>query len=314
MAARLGEDFLYICHMTPFISIIIPFYGTADPVLLQRCITSIREQGMEEGSYEIIVADDESQTTGGARNRGMQQAHGEYLFFVDADDILVPNTLRSCLPLLKLYSPDILKFGFKEFTSASSLEKQNPTNQLPSYAEYSSGAHFMALNNFTGVVWAHFFRRSLLETSSLYFSKTSLFEDEEFVAKAYFFARKMLVTSYKVYGYYCSSSSLTRMIAEDGCRRRVSDFKEMLFRLKAFSQACQSDASVERLEALNRRIHFLVIDYIRQMWRNKCGINEMNRQLAILKQAGLVPLPYKKYSWKYRLVCPAINVYIRFVI
>lgn len=56
------------------------FYGTADPVLLQRCITSIREQGMEEGSYEIIVADDESQTTGGARNRGMQQAHGEYLF------------------------------------------------------------------------------------------------------------------------------------------------------------------------------------------------------------------------------------------
>lgn len=80
----------------------------------------------------------------------MQQAHGEYLFFVDADDILVPNTLRSCLPLLKLYSPDILRFGFKEFTSASSLEKQNPTNQLPSYVEYSSGAHFMALNNFYG--------------------------------------------------------------------------------------------------------------------------------------------------------------------
>lgn len=314
MAARLGEDFLYICDMTPFISIIIPFYGTADPVLLQRCITSIREQGMEEGSYEIIVADDESQTTGGARNSGMKQAHGEYLFFVDADDILVPNTLLSCFSLLKLYSPDILKFGFQEFTCVSSLEKQNPTNQLPSYVEYSSGAHFMALNNFTGVVWTHFFRRSLLETSSLYFSKTSLFEDEEFVAKAYFFARKMLVTSYKVYGYYSSSSSLTRMIAENECRRRVSDFKEMLFRLKAFSQACQSDASVERLEALNRRIHFLVIDYIRQMWRNKCSINEMNRQLAILKQEGLVPLPYKKYSWKYRLVCPVINVYIRFVI
>ena len=172
----------------------------------------------------------------------------------------------------------------------------------------------MALNNFTGVVWTHIFRRSMLETSSLYFSETSFFEDEEFVAKAYLFARKMLVTSYKVYGYYCSSSSLTRMIAEDECRRRVSDFKEMLFRLKAFSQACQSDASVEHLEALNRRIHFLVIDYIRQMWRNKCSINEMNRQLAILKQAGLVPLPYKKYSWKYRLVCPVINVYIRFVI
>lgn len=297
--------------MTPFISIIIPFYGTADPVLLQRCITSIREQGMEEGSYEIIVADDESQTTGGARNRGMQQAHGEYLFFVDADDILVPNTLRSCLPLLKLYSPDILRFGFKEFTSASSLEKQNPTNQLPSYAEYSSSAHFMALNNFTGVVWAHFFRRSLLETSSLYFSKTSLFEDEEFVAKAYFFARKMLVTSYKVYGYYRSSSSLTRVNVDEKCRKRILAFKEMLFRLKAFSQ---SVTSAGRLEALDRRIHFLVIDYIRQMWRNKCSMREINQRLAVLKQNGLVPLPYKNYSWKYCLVCPVINVYIRLVI
>lgn len=158
------------------------FYGTADPVLLQRCITSIREQGMEEGSYEIIVADDESQTTGEhvivECNKRMVN-----IFFVDADDILVPNTLRSCLPLLKLYSPDILRFGFKEFTSASSLEKQNPTNQLPSYAEYSSSAHFMALNNFTGVVWAHFFRRSLLETSSLYFSKTSLLKMKSLLPK-----------------------------------------------------------------------------------------------------------------------------------
>lgn len=66
--------------MSPFISIVIPFYGTADPVLLQRCLDSIRRQGMEEGSYEIIVADDENRTTGGARNNGMQQAHGEYLF------------------------------------------------------------------------------------------------------------------------------------------------------------------------------------------------------------------------------------------
>ena len=121
--------------MSPFISIIIPFYGTADPVLLQRCLDSIRRQGMEEGSYEIIVADDESQTTGGARNNGMQQAHGEYLFFVDADDVLLPNTLPSCLSLLRLYSPDILKFGFQELTCYFSLERQNLINQSLSYVD-----------------------------------------------------------------------------------------------------------------------------------------------------------------------------------
>ena len=61
----------------------------------------------------------------------------------------------SCLPFCWNYTPDILRFGFKEFTSASSLEKQNPTNQLPSYVEYSSGAHFHGIGIiFTGVVWA----------------------------------------------------------------------------------------------------------------------------------------------------------------
>lgn len=55
--------------MSPFISIVIPFYGTADPVLLQRCLYSIRQQWMEEGSYEIIVADDNGKGLGGARIR-----------------------------------------------------------------------------------------------------------------------------------------------------------------------------------------------------------------------------------------------------
>lgn len=293
--------------MTPFISIIIPFYGTADPVLLQRCITSIREQGMEEGSYEIIVAEDESQTTGGARNSGMQQAHGEYILFIDADDVLLPNTLLPCFSLLKQYSPDILRFDFQELSCNPFWEKKDLSNQPLSYTEYLSGAAFMVLNNFTGVVWTHFFRRGMLKAVSLYFSETSFFEDEEFVAKAYFYARKMLVTSYKVYGYFCLPTSLSRAFAEDKCRERVDAFKDMLFRLREFSLASQSDTLP--VKALNRRVCFLTIDYIRQMRRNKCSIKEINRQLAILKQEGLLPLPRKGYSWKYRLVAPVINAY-----
>lgn len=302
-----GKDFLYICPMSPYISIIIPFYGTADKALLQRCLDSIHRQGMEEGSYEVIVADDVNQTTGGARNNGIRQAQGEYMLFVDADDVLLPHALCPCLSLLRQYSPDILKFGFQEFSRNSSLEKRRLPNQPLPYVEYVSGAGFMALNNFTGVVWTHFFRKSLLETSSLCFSETSFFEDEEFVAKAYFYARKMLVTPYKVYGYFCLPTSLTRVPAEEECRKRVAAFKDMLFRLQEFYSISQ--CSVQPAKALSRRIRFLVIDYIRQMWRNKCSIKEINQELAVLKQEGLLPLPNENYGWKYRLVFPVVNVY-----
>ena len=293
--------------MTPFISIIIPFYGTADPVLLQRCLDSIREQGMEEGSYEVILSEDASRTIGGARDVGMQSARGEYLFFVDADDWLLPNSLLPCLKLLENHSPDILKLGFQRTSRCLPSE---PAYAIPSCTAYSSGADYMLRNNFMGVVWAHFFRRSFLETAGIRFSKTDWFDDEEFVAKAYFFAGKMLVTSYKVYAYYNASSSLTKTFTAEACRKRMVGFKEMLARLITFNSAYQSQGSLVRSEALGRRIRFLTIDYIRQMRRNKYTFKEINHELRILKQEALLPLPDRKYSWKYTSVRWLLNMYV----
>lgn len=299
--------------MEPFLSIIIPFYGTADPVLLQRCITSIQAQQMEEGSYEIIVSQDPTQTTGGARNSGMQEARGEYVFFVDADDLLLPHSLLPCIELLKDHAPDILKFGFQAFSrSLPSQSRHLPSCPLP-FVSYPSGADFMLSNNFTGVVWAHLYRRSFLISSSALFYETSLFDDEEFVAKAYCHARKMLVTSHKVYAYYHSPTSLTKASSETDCRRRVLAFKAMLFRLIAFNTFLQDEDTSSRTAALNRRISFLTIDYIRQMRKNHCGIKEINRELFALLQEGQLPLPDRRYSWKYTLVRYLLNVYIRII-
>lgn len=298
--------------MSPFLSIIIPFYGSADRVLLERCVASIRKQGMEEGSYEIILAQDNSQTTGGARNSGLLQAQGEYILFVDSDDLLMPDALPSCLALLKRQSPDILRFGFREFSRhLPSRGRRSPGTPL-SYQSYPSGGSYMLRHNFTGVVWAHFYRRAFLEQYAIRFTETSHFDDEEFVAKAYFFSGPMLLTPFEVYAYYRSPSSLTLDATEEQCRKRIVAFKEMIDRLIAFKSIVRSAPHLNAgIKGLNRRIHFLTIDYIRQMRRNKLGIREMNRELALLKRQDLLPLPAEPYSWKYRLVRLVVNAYIR---
>lgn len=97
-------------------SVVIPVYNVKD--YLEKCVDSVLAQDC--GDYEIILVDDgstdgvspelcdryalaspdrirvihqENQGLGGARNTGMEAARGEYLFFVDSDDRIVPHAL-----------------------------------------------------------------------------------------------------------------------------------------------------------------------------------------------------------------------------
>lgn len=100
------------------VSIIVPVYNAQDS--LERCLMSIIRQSYPQ--WELILVDDGSQDdsleickrysekdsrirvihteNGGvssARNTGIENAHGEYISFVDADDMIHPVFLSECL-------------------------------------------------------------------------------------------------------------------------------------------------------------------------------------------------------------------------
>jgi len=109
---------------TPFISIIIPCYNNA--ATIAETLSSATEQSY--GSIEIVVVDDgsndnsiaiieaffsqskhlnykiihqENQGPSSARNRGVSQSSGSFLFFLDADDSLHPDAIRQFEAVLK---------------------------------------------------------------------------------------------------------------------------------------------------------------------------------------------------------------------
>ena len=97
------------------LSFIVPFYNV-EPYI-EECVRSLYAQDIPQEEYEVICVDDcspdgsraiverlqkeyptlrllihtENKRQGGARNTGMRESNGKYVWFVDADDYIQPN-------------------------------------------------------------------------------------------------------------------------------------------------------------------------------------------------------------------------------
>lgn len=290
--------------MKPLLSIIIPFYGNADRKQLDACVESVRRQQMDEKNYELIIADDHGKGLGAARNNGMKQARGIYLLFMDADDVLFPDTLSQCFDLLKMYEPDMLSFGY-EYISSQTEKPQ--TNHHFNTEIYISGAEYMVDHNYLGTAWRHFFLREWLEDIDLHFAEGVYHEDEAFIAKAYFMAGTTVITDLVMYGYVQHHASILNSKEQTMQHKRINDFLGQLIELKKYLHTHEASTSELQHKALRRRISFLTIDFFFQLKRNQCSIKQWYNYVHALKKQELLPLPYGPYSTKYTMARSVIN-------
>lgn len=292
--------------MNPKISIIIPFFGKADEKLLTRCLSSIHSQNIDRQVYEIIIADDNGQGVYAARNNGIIQAKGNYIFFVDADDYLFPGTLDKCLSVLDKKQPDMLSFRFRH---TNENETSEPENQSCKEIYYPSGADYMFHNNYFGTVWRYFIRRELILNNNLSFCLRTHHQDEIFCAEAYFTAGPIIDLSLTVYAYCKQKNSLVHHRGASQRQERISDFRHILTALQVFLKN-HPEATELQVKALNRRIHFLTIDFLCQLLRNHCSFSQFRQQVRDLAENNLLPLPANKYNIKYMLAQPVVNLLV----
>ena len=135
------------------LSFIIPNYQT-EPRLLFLCLKSINNNYKNE--IEIIIVDDGSsehyrknvynntvfqdrrivviyKDNGGvssARNIGIREARGDYVTFVDADDVVSGNFVEESLLIGKQFNADIVIGGMKSIEKMSDLEQIRQSEKI----------------------------------------------------------------------------------------------------------------------------------------------------------------------------------------
>lgn len=162
----LEEKQLKTCSK-PFISVIIPTLNRLD--LLKKTISSVKKQDFD--NYEIIIVDDGSsdgtveefqdksdsvrfftqnhQGPGAARNLGALNSRGEYLTFLDSDDVWFPWTLSTIVEVIKQGNyPSVVGGSITEFSEDSELTF---TQKAPlSFVFTSNYADSQNLGSFVG--------------------------------------------------------------------------------------------------------------------------------------------------------------------
>ncbi|GEN95253.1 glycosyltransferase family 2 protein [Pediococcus ethanolidurans] len=200
------------------LSVIIPVFNVEKYV--EDCIKSVLKQDYK--NFEIIVVDDGSTDSSGkickelarnndkiklicqenmglsqARNSGMLQAVGEYVLFVDSDDVLIPNSLNQIMKFIHQKQPDFLKFGFKTIPQNYKIDAKNFSAQsVEIQAKISRNEMLDKL--LTGKIpnysWSFIAKKSIYVDNGITFPRNRLYED--------------LATSYRV---IAASTTLYKM-------------------------------------------------------------------------------------------------------
>ena len=133
-----------------YLSFLIPVYNVGK--WLDACLESIRVQ---KGDWECILVDDGStdgseekcdriaaedtrfrvihQKNSGvsaARNRGLEAARGEWIWFIDADDVIHPEALVYLEQKLKQTAADFVYFDYLHGENISFLDEVLPENSV----------------------------------------------------------------------------------------------------------------------------------------------------------------------------------------
>lgn len=267
------------------LSFIIPIYNAER--YLAECLDSIYATSINERAFEVICVNDcspdssrevvllyqkvhknlvlidhaENKKAGGARNTGLAAAKGEYVWFVDADDTIVPSALYTILEACETNDLDALCFNYSLWYSGRKKEEHVFEKSL----KVQKGADFLMDVFGDGIIYhlgyavRAVYRRLVLMEHNVRFPEHLIYgEDTTFMAEGVMCGERVMAVDDVLYNYRqeVATSSSAQLADMKGERIYESIFRagELVVALKDKA----SQISVPLAEAIEKGLPWFV--------------------------------------------------------
>lgn len=213
---------------TYLISIVIPVFNQEKYIkdCLLSCInqtyTNIEVIVVNDGSNDnsvieikkisdqdqrIKIVEQRNQGVNIARRVGLKYSNGDYIFFMDSDDLLPTNSINSLVNNINSFNIDIVAGDVK-------LIYPKGTEKIRKYSRYAngSGEDFLTylLENQLHYLWGKLYSKKLLTNEKIEFHQLPIGEDQILLCQLGVLAREVKTTNEICYYYKLNNESVTR--------------------------------------------------------------------------------------------------------
>lgn len=299
----------------PLLSVIIPFYNNER--FLDASLSSLFDQ-IDDDIQVILVNDgstDDSanvtarrlahyahphvvtinQQNGGiahARNVGLQHACGQYVTFLDGDDLVSQRYLSTLRPLLLANTWELVDFDYRKFSDLPPEESPSGPAICTPYDFQQQGMQCLQplFTRSMWHLWNRVYHRSLLVGER--FETGRRYEDVIFTPFIYFKTQKIVHIEDVLYFYRDNSQGITRNVKEQ-------DIDDMLFAMQKMLRFAAQHPQPAAIKPLAAMMLLNGFNEVKAMSKRLYGYYFYPQQVkAVLREAAALcdgtPVPGKK--------------------
>ncbi|WP_051209961.1 glycosyltransferase [Gelidibacter mesophilus] len=301
------------------LSIIIPVYNAEKH--LSRCLNSLLDQGLPDQDFEILIINDgstdeslkiaeqyaldnssikvinkENGGAGIARNLGMARAVGDYIYFIDADDYLMPNSLDKLLTRCESNNLDMLTFISKSSYS-SNLKSAIDNHDFNSpfgdavFSPILTGEEYIASINYRNEVWWFLVRREFLINSGKRFLEGRWLEDIIFSLELILEAKRIAHLSLDVHRQVVTEGSAMTNVESEHYLNIIRDMQFAAMNFQPIIEKLENkNASVDCIKRVKARQQSLVFFSMIRMLQSNISFDEVKTRTNEMMRVDAYPL------------------------